>query len=125
MTKPTEDGYYGFKPDGISNEEPAQVWVGYGVARYRLFGYSEDDWSFVDQTEDWQWSDLRFEPIVKEIKEDKCVVSYSTWLSTKTEVKYYKEGALYSGLTKNCPEELKCFVSNTSGKFVTIWKETT
>lgn len=69
MRKPNTDGYYGFKPDGLSNAEPAHVWLCEGVARYRLFGYQEDDWSFVELTEDWQWLSVKFEPMSEQTRD--------------------------------------------------------
>jgi hypothetical protein len=127
MGKPSKDGYYGFKPDVSSDAEPAHVWVnGSDAVRYRLFGYNEDDWSFVDNTEDWQWSNLKFEPMAEELDDlEQYRVDYSDWLSSKASKKYVSQGAIYSGLVRECPKDLADSVIDPLGplgKYATIWK---
>jgi hypothetical protein len=68
-----------------------------------------DDREHVEPSEYWE--------------ETQHYVYYSAWISTRASNRYCDNGALYSGLVRDCPKHLCEFVREPLGKFVTIWKE--
>lgn len=52
-------------------------------------------------------------------------VKYFAWLSTKGEKECYKNGALFSGMVRDCPEKFKEFLDKTDSRaYISIYPKT-
>ena len=52
-------------------------------------------------------------------------VKYFEWLSTNGEKECYKNGALFSGMVRDCPENLKEFLDKSDSRsYISIYSKT-